>query len=544
MAADTHHVRRILENLRQGFIAQLPVRLAAIEQCWIDCFLAPDPAPALHELVRLAHNLRGSAKTYGLMALGDAAGELESALHPWLASESAPDPHSRATLDGLVAALRAATLLMSSNLDDALAPPAKEAVRPTRLVYLLEDDPAQARLLVDQLAHFGYRVEAYSRIPALLTAVERERPAACILDIILEGDALAGIGGGLALQQRDAALPLLFASVRDDIEARLGAVRAGGRAYLTKPIDTLALIEELDRLTGRMTEAPYRILVVEDDASLARHYQALLTDAGMESMTLTEPLQVLQAMADFTPDLILIDLYMPQCSGAELARVIRQRGTNGGLPIVFLSGECDPEIQYATLQHGGDDFLTKPVDGGVLLRTLTLRAQRARLMNTLMMCDGMTGLLNHSRIKERLITEVARARRLNTPLSVAMLDLDHFKEINDRHGHLSGDRVIKSLVRLLRERLRASDLAGRYGGEEFLLILPDCELDAALRLVDDVRARFSAIVQHGATPERTFNASFSAGLAAFPLANTPENLLLGADAALYAAKRAGRNCTR
>lgn len=544
MAADFPQARQILENLRQGFIAQIPIRLAAIEQCWIDCYMAPDPAPVLHELVRLAHSLRGSAKTYGLIALGDAAGELEAALRPWLASESVPEPATKIELDGLVAALYSITRSTLGALTESSLPPQKEEVQHHPLVYLLEDDAAQATLLVNQMAHFGYRVVTFSTPSALLAAVEGERPAACILDIILADEALAGIEIGKRLHRRDMTLPLIFASVRDDIEVRLGAVRAGGQAYLTKPIDVIALVEELDRVTGRMTTAPYRILVVEDDESLARYYRALIQDAGMESIALTNPLQVLQTLTDFSPDLILMDVYMPQCTGAELAQVIRQRGAHGGLPIVFLSAEADPEIQYAALRNGGDDFLTKPVEAKVLIRTLTVRAQRARLMNALMVCDGMTGLLNHSRIKEMLIAEVARARRGNTSLSVAMIDLDHFKAVNDHYGHLTGDRVIKSMVRLLRERLRGSDLAGRFGGEEFLVILPDCDLEAALRLIDDIRDHFARISQCGEEPEQKFYASFSAGLASYPFSNSPENLLLAADAALYQAKQQGRNCTR
>lgn len=544
MAADFPQARQILDNLRQGFIAQIPLRLAAIEQCWIDCYMASDPSPALHELIRLAHSLRGSAKTYGLLELGDAAGALEIGLRPWLASESVPEPAARSELDGLVAALHSTSRGIPGSFPQAALPPSKMETQTTLLVYLLEDDPAQAALLVSQMAHFGYRVVAFASASALLAEVERARPAACILDIILADDALAGIEMGNQLHQHYTTLPLIFASVRDDIEARLGAVRAKGRAYLTKPLDVIALVEALDRVTGRMANAPYRILVVEDDKSLARYYRVLLQDAGMESMALTDPLHVLQTLADFNPDLVLLDLYMPQCAGAELAQVIRQHGSHAGLPIVFLSAEDDPDLQYAALRNGGVDFLTKPVDAKALIRTIMVRAEHARQMSELMVRDGMTGLLNHSRIKEMLLAEVARARRSNAVLSVAMLDLDHCRTINEHYGHLTGDRVIKSLARLLCERLRGSDLAGRYSGEEFLLLLPACDRASALRLIDDIRERFSTINHCGEAPDQIFNASFSAGLAVFPLDNSPETLLLAADSALYEAKQQGRNRTR
>lgn len=543
MAADFPQARRILETLRQDFIAQLPIRLAAIEQAWIDCYMASDPAPALHELSRLAHSLRGSAKTYGLSALGDVAGELENGLRPWLASESVPEPEARARFDAFVAALHTHVHTLPDLLPESTRTPA-EATTPRSLVYLLEDDPAQAELLATQLVHFGYQVVTFGMPADLLAKTSLHQPAACILDIIIGENSHAGLDLGVALHRGAPALPLIYTSVRDDIDARLGAVRAGGQAYLTKPVDILGLVEELDRLTGNMNDAPYRVLVVEDDPSLARYYGALLRDAGMEALSVSDPLQVLRTLAEFSPDLVLMDVYMPHCTGAELALAIRQHGSYGGLPIVFLSAEGDADIQYAALRNGGDDFLTKPVNARTLIRAIGIRAQRTRLMSKLMVCDGMTGLLNHSRIKEMLISEVARARRSNSPLSVAMLDLDQFKSINDRYGYQTGDRVIKSLVRLLRQRLRGSDLIGRYGGEEFLAILPDCSREAALRLIDDIRAHFAEIAQCGEATGQVFHASLSAGLAEFPLTNTAESLLLAADAALHEAKRQGRNRTR
>ncbi len=537
MAVDASQARHILESLRLGFIEQLPMRIAAIEQCWIDCNLTPNPGPALHELARLAHSLRGSAKTYGLMALGDTAGELETALSPWLASETTPDAEARHRLDRWVAALHDSARVQPDPVPGTTSPaPLLEARVPSR-VYLLDDDAGQARLLANRLEHFGYHVEMFTTSPALQDQVSRARPAACIL----ADDTPAGIEAGRALYRLDPTLPLLYASHRDDIEARLEAVRSGGQAYLRKPIDLLELVEELNQASGRTAVSPYRILIVEDDDSLARYYHAVLRDAGIEAMTVTAPLRTLQALDDFHPDVILMDVYMPQCTGAELAQVIQQRKTHAALPIVFLSGEGDPDIQFAALRKGGHDFLTKPVNADVLVRILKLRARQSRLTAASMVTDGMTGLLNHGRINAMLAAEVARARRSNTQLAVAMLELDHFREITDRHGPLAGDKVIRSLVRLLRARLRSSDLAGRFGDESFLVILPECDPDSARYLIDDVRERFSRIDHPGEPPEQAFGASFSIGLAVFPQANSAESLLLAATAALDKAKRQGRH---
>lgn len=490
--------------------------------------MEPDPAPALRELLRLAHSLHGTAKTYGLIMLGDAAASLERALQPWVENLIAPIPAARERLDTLVAALAGASRQDGPLAAHCQAAAPKPASPAHALVYVLEADRAQAQCLATQLEHFGYRVRGFSAPESLHAALMLERPDVTVLDCDFEMDA-------------QLAAPVIFISARDDIETRLRAVQAGGKAFLLKPIDCGKLVEEVDRVTDRVAASPYRILVVEDDESLARYYRALLQDAGMEALAVTQPFEVLKAMAEFNPELILLDVYMPRCTGAELAGVIRQHGTHAGLPIVFLSSESDPDIQFAALRIGGDDFLTKPVDPASLIRAISLRVGRYRLLDGLMVRDALTGLLNHSRIKEMLIAEVARSKRSNAPLSVAMIDLDQFKAINDEHGHMTGDRVIKSLARLLQERLRGSDLAGRYGGEEFLVILPDCEPAHASQLIEEIRKRFAQIRQFGAPQDAggrvEFVASFSAGLAAFPLASTPDELIQAADAALYQAKR-------
>lgn len=195
------------------------------------------------------------------------------------------------------------------------------------------------------------------------------------------------------------------------------------------------------------------------------------------------------------------------------------------------------------MRTGGDDFLTKPVDPSSLLRAISLRAGRFRLLNAYMVRDALTGLLNHNRIKEMLSNEVARARRSNAPLAIALLNLDQIKPYNQAYGYLTVDRVIKSLAHLLRERLRDSDLIGRLGCEEFLLILPNCEQTQARQLVEDIRRRFVRVRQIGDTPNSVFTATFSAGLAAFPLSANPEQLLQAAGSALSSAKRGGGNRT-
>src|SRR6185503_1923102 len=133
-----------------------------------------------------------------------------------------------------------------------------------------------------------------------------------------------------------------------------------------------------------------------------------------------------------------------------------------------------------------DDFLTKPIGEDRLVASLTARAQRARVLRSFMVRDSLTGVLNHSRLKAQLQIEVARSRRQGRRLAYAMIDIDHFKEVNDRHGHPAGDRVILSLSRLLQNRLRKTDIIGRYGGDEFAVILPDADGPTAVKVLAEI----------------------------------------------------------
>jgi diguanylate cyclase (GGDEF)-like protein len=238
-------------------------------------------------------------------------------------------------------------------------------------------------------------------------------------------------------------------------------------------------------------------------------------------------------------DLVLMDVQMPTVDGLELARVIRQTRRHLFLPVVFLSAEQNIDRKLAARRVGGDDFITKPVDLDHLVQVVRLRAERARTLRTVMERDGLTGLLNHSRFKDRLVRELERGDRTQRQLSLVLVDLDHFKNVNDSFGHLVGDRVIRALARTLVTGLRKSDVIGRYGGEEFIILLPDTSPAGAVSAVEKIRHRFEAL-QFDAD-QRPFSVTLSAGVAGNGRRMAVEALINAADRALYKAKRNGRN---
>jgi diguanylate cyclase (GGDEF)-like protein len=279
--------------------------------------------------------------------------------------------------------------------------------------------------------------------------------------------------------------------------------------------------------------------VVDDEQELANYHSLILQGAGMVTEIVNSPLHVFDRLSEFGPDLVLMDMYMPECDGMELARTIRQMKAYFSVPIVFLSGETNIDKQLSAMIMGGDEFLTKPIKPEHLISSVAIRAERMRIIRSFMERDSLTGLLNHTKTKLGLDVAVARAKRLITRTSFAMIDIDKFKLVNDTYGHPVGDRVIASLARLLQQRFRKTDIIGRYGGEEFAVVLTETDVHHAKDMLNKIRTIFSHIkFRH---EDEEFSVSFSAGVASYPEFANTELLSDAADKALYEAKRTGRN---
>ena len=533
---DNEKLKAQLEALRQNFIEQLPKRLDALESGLQNWRQTLDES-ALTEFHRTAHSLTGAGATFGCEALSSVARTLEQQL---VSTDLARD------LDVVEALLQQVRLAMQQagqeqdkeEFEQAVAVPLKSQAG--RVVYLLEDEAESGKNLAVQLEHFGYKAELFAAASELATATQKQRPAAIVADIVLAEGGMAGIDVVKAINAEQAEpIPTIFVSARDDFEARLESVRAGGRAYFKKPLSIESLVDMVDELTSVEEVQSYRILIVDDSRSQATYYASLLGQAGMEAEMVIDPEKVLDVIKEFSPELVLMDMYMPYCSGVELAAVIRQQPAYLGLPIVFLSAETDRSIQLDAMSSGGDDFLSKPIKPVNLIKSISIRAERYRGLGTRMSQDSLTGLLNHRRIMEALTQEMARIERHGGCASFAMLDIDHFKLVNDNHGHVVGDRVIKSLARLLKQRLRNTDVIGRYGGEEFAVIMPETPLATAVKVMDEVRQHFSELLHHAADQDITV--TLSVGVAAAPAINDVGELREAADQMLYQAKHKGRN---
>lgn len=531
-----------LAALHQSYVTQLDEQIEQISESWSRLRSGIWHQAEVEQLRRQAHNLAGSGSTFGLPIVSEAARSLDDALQRLLNGERL-SLTQLAMLDAEVTRLEDAAvsgpLVEHSSFSPASLFSAAAQVT-TMCIYIASGDPEYSHMLANQIAYFGYETRSFSSGNALLEATDSQRPDLVILDLELDEGQQAGIEIGQQLSQLEAGpLPIIFIAAPPDFASRLAAVRAGGRAYFTRPVDVSTLIDQIDQITQRIIPEPYTVLIVDDSPLMAEAYALALRVAGMRVTTTSDPLQAPLLLADLQPDLLLLDMYMPGCSGQELASVFRQQSEYHSMPIVFLSGETDRTAQLAALTHGGDDFLTKPIDLKHLVIAISSRIQRARTMRRLMVRDGLTGLFNHSVTQDLLLREVARSRRTDQPLSIALVDLDNFKRINDQYGHIVGDRILKSLARMLRQRLRTTDLVGRYGGEEFIVVMPETSVANAMLVIDSIRERFARIEHQ--TSVGALRVTFSAGVAEVGLDADPSMLVALADLALYQAKRHGRN---
>ena len=301
-----------------------------------------------------------------------------------------------------------------------------------------------------------------------------------------------------------------------------------------------------------------KILVVEDSRSQLERIIKILSGESYAVETAADGREALRKWHAFKPDLVLLDMILPDMDGLQVLRFLKQRQEKDEeeafVPVIILSVKSDLDSRVRGLQIGADDFLAKPfADAEVLARAqamLRIKGLQDQLreakkqVEKLSIEDGLTGLFNHRHFEEELRREFGRAARYNDPLALIMLDLDHFKKVNDTHGHVFGDKVLRESAQLIHGNVRETDICARYGGEEFVVILPKTPLSGALKVATRIHEEFRghSFVDdtRGAEPgEASVRVTASLGVASYPspAIATAEGLVKAADEALYRAKK-------
>jgi two-component system, cell cycle response regulator len=324
------------------------------------------------------------------------------------------------------------------------------------------------------------------------------------------------------------------------------------------------------------------ILVVDDDPANILHVREGLSAQGYRFREAHDGTEALRSLREVRPDLIVMDVEMPRLGGVEVCRIIKANGGEGGfgfIPIILVTGR-QAAGKVEGLELGADDYLVKPFDMTELsarvksmLRLKALQdtlvdknreldhknreldrankelAQKREELLALTRTDALTGLNNRRYFEERLTEEFARSSRYRSHLSLVMMDIDHFKRLNDTYGHPFGDEVLRRVARAVRTTLREVDFVARYGGEEMIALLPETGPQDALGACERVRAAIAAVQLDFRNPDgsvQQVRCTASLGVASVPSESLTamEDLLRVADNCLYEAKGAGRNCVR
>ena len=304
-----------------------------------------------------------------------------------------------------------------------------------------------------------------------------------------------------------------------------------------------------------------KILVVDDEPVVRHWTEATLKSAGYRTITCDEGQKALALLRDERPDLVLMDVEMPGMSGHEVCRIIKGTRGFGFVPVILMTARDDIQTKVEGLELGADDYLIKPLNPlelearvNSMLRLKNLQDklvqanQRLKTMNEhlqdLSTTDPLMGIYNRMFFNKRIGYEFQRADRYRKPLALMILDLDHFKQVNDNHGHPFGDLVLKRFAMLITENVRNVDIVARYGGEELVVLLPETNKEQAVSVAERIRSSVerSVITSEGISVSITV----SIGLAFFPAEGieSTDELLKIADQALYQAKKEGRNCVR
>ncbi len=505
-------------------------RVDAIEEAIVALLEDRLGADQLRAAEREAHKLAGSAGTFGFPRASVIAREIENKL---AGGDLAP-------LDAV--GLSEQVIALRADLERVRPPsePTQELSPESIMVLIVEDDAGFAERLVMEAEGRGIRTVHRNSIATARSGLGTSSFAA----------ALIAIRGGVSpetldfITELEALVPPVATVVLADNDSfldRVEVVRRGARRFVEAPAPPVAVIDALVEVSAQAAGQRATILAVDDDAHILAALRTILEPRSISVTTLDDPFRFWEVLEEVNPDLLILDIDMPHVTGLELCRVVRSEPRWSGVPILFLTSRTDPASIQRAFASGADDYLGKPIVSSELIMRIGNRLDRVRLNRELADTDALTGIANRRKSSELIDRFVKLARRKGDPFCVAVLDLDRFKSINDTFGHAAGDDVLRSAAQLLSRSLRAEDVVGRWGGEEFTIGLYGTnKSDGAQRL--SVILGCLAAHEFAAADGSKFHVTCSAGVAQLDVDGTDiESLHRVADTALYEAKSAGRN---
>lgn len=512
----------------KAYSSALPEKIVEISTCWNKLLKEWDHW-VFEDFKRSIHSLHGSGSIYGYTDMSLIAGQIEKILNHSSDAKNTSD-EDKALINILLEDLKKSSLkpnkITQLPSQSIMKDEDNNHIYIVNLGYQIDNSNLiWANDLTNQLKVFNYVAHYVTTIQDLEVAVKDKLPLALLINInILDNadrDKLFSYH-----KQHLQQIPLIYFGTNSDFSTRLKVVKSDGQAYLVKPFTIDELIYELDKILSIKNEV-YRVLIIDDEIESANYFSILINNSGIETMVIHHANVIDEALHKFKPDLILLDIYMPECNGNELASIIRQQRLYEFIPIVYLSCEENVLRQAEMLAYGADDFISKKSDSDYVIKIIKNKARRYKLLNSISTKDNLTVADNIDSVNLKLEADLKRSLLESQVLTVAIIEVSGMEKINMSYGYNAGDQVLKNLALLLRNRTRVTDTIGRYSENKFIVILPNRDLAAAKQLINDLQKHFLSLNYY--YNNQLFNASFNAGLAASTEYTEPAKLIKAAD---------------
>lgn len=539
-----------LVYLKEVFQKDLPNKLkkALIET---EKFLKTPNESQHQSLKRTLHTLAGSTGVFGFMSLSEALRAIEYRLPDFDVTRLESIDEVKTSLQELITEYQSsnnvkapATHLAINNSDHKAIfsdEPIKAKINILQLIVLHGFDPDEGAWLKSQIESYGLNVKCINQLNHLESFDKYHQNTILIVRL---SHKTFNLRKQELVEFKDRSIFKVHTIILSDIsdfQTRYEVASLGCEYFHTiPPLNIAALVNSIEECSNIQSHNSQRVIAIDDDPDIIAYLTLLFNENGFEFLGCSNPEMMTDMLAEQTPDLILMDLYISEYRGEYLVSLIRQFPQWSSIPILYLSKEFEAnKIHYAMLK-GADDYIAKPFDDNELIFKARNKIRRHQLLNKLISLDSLTGLLKQSVIKQTLESELERAQRLSYSISVAMIDIDYFKNINDTYGHTTGDYILSTLSSFLKQRFRKCDFIGRYGGEEFMVVLPNCTLNDAFTILENLRKDFAKL--EFSSKNQHFFSSLSAGIACTTGNQKDAALLIEtADKHLYEAKKAGRN---
>jgi len=469
---------------KEAFLRQLPKRIAAIEDIWSRLSDGDWDAEQLDALYERVREVSESSKAHGLFQLNESVFSLEVYLSSFVGSDMSPGDSQIKAITGLVRALRTAANGTTAHQQNI--PETTGAIT----ISLLGEQSGVTTDVANALRALGCDVRDVDDAATLVAQLENDPPRAVIADTakLPEIPPLSAeptrLRSHLSLH-----IPLIFISSSTGLQLRVDAIRAGGDGYFVAPLDAESVAAQVRDMATADQQAPFRVLVVEDDPTQADFAGSILRKAGIEVLQVTEPVKVIENLREFKPDLILMDIYMPEVNGIELTTIIRDHPEFVTVPIVFVSGEQNTDRQINALSVGGDDFISKPISPKHLLGVVQNRIRRARQLLRATgqppKHDRVTGLFSRQHFLDstaRLIDD----DKASGVSAVLLVRPDDLEGLQSRLGVGGVDHLLSEFGELLQRQINNSDVAARIDDHSFAVLVKRGHQEHIIRLAEAI----------------------------------------------------------